>query len=151
MGNRYIVSRDNVTPSGGSDLITIVAPSNRRVRIIEVSVAGRGTSSAAQQVQVSSSTAGTTPSSPITPTPFGQSEQPTAAASVYTAWAVQPTLTNSGAGSEIIGFNALGGANRWIPPGGAALEVRNGACISVRATSGPTWQNASVSVVYEED
>lgn len=148
MGNRYIVSRDNVTPTGGNDLITIVSASNRRIRIREVSVAGRGSTSAAQQVQVFASTGGTTGGGALTPNKFDHVDQPAAASTVNTTWSAQPTADTHG---EIIGFNALGGANRWIPPGGAGVEVRNGANISIRATSGPTWQAMSISVVYEED
>jgi hypothetical protein len=51
----------------------------------------------------------------------------------------------------VIGWNALGGANRYIPPKGYIFEARNGENISVRAPSGPTYQAMSISVLIEED
>ncbi len=53
--------------------------------------------------------------------------------------------------AEIIGFNALGGANRWIPPKGSGLEARNGQLISFRCQAGTTPQSMSLSVIVEED
>jgi hypothetical protein len=61
---------------------------------------------------------------------------------------VQPTIDTH---TEILGFNALGGANRWIPPKGSAVEARNAENISIRATAGVTFQALSVSAVVEED
>lgn len=148
MGNRYHVSRDAVTPTGGNDLLTIVSASNRRVKIIEVTVNGRGTASAAQEIVVGTSTGGTTGGGGITPDKYDHVDQPSAASTVNTTWSVQPTISTN---VKKMGFNALGGAHNWIPPGGAALQARNGANISIRATSGPTWQAMSISVVYEED
>jgi hypothetical protein len=148
MGNKYLVSRDNVTPTGGNDLITIVTASNRRARILEVAVNGRGSTSAPLEVIVGTSSGGTTGGGGITPDKFEHVDQPAAASTVNTTWSVQPTIATN---VVKLGFNALGGANRWIPPGGKGIEARNGANISIRATNGPTWQAMSVSIVYEED
>ena len=145
---RYIVSRNAVTPVGGEDVLTIISGANRRVRIAEISVAGRGSSSAAQQLQAGRSTGGTTPGGAITPGKADHSEQPTANFTTATTWSVQPTLETN---YEVVGWNALGGANRWIPPKGSILEARNGENISIRAPSGPTYQATSISVVVEED
>jgi hypothetical protein len=128
--------------------MTIIAATNRRVRIVEISVAGRGITSAAQQLFVANGSGGTTGGGAISAVAFDHAEQPTAASTVNTTWSSQPTLSASG---EVIGWNALGGANRWIPPGGGALQARNGAYISVRAPSGPTYQSMSINVVIEED
>ena len=148
MGNRYIISRDNVTPTGAQDVLTCISGANRRIRVVEVSIAGRGSSSAAQQVQIGRSSAGTTPGGAITPGKADHSEQPAANFTTSTTWSVQPTLETN---YEVVGWNALGGANRWIPPKGTLLEARNGENISVRAPSGPTYQATSFSVIIEED
>jgi len=145
---RYAVSRDNVTPVGGQDVLTIITSASRRARIVEISVAGRGSSSAAQQLQVGRSTAGTTPGGAIVPSKFDNTDQPAANFTTATTWAAQPTLETN---YEVVGWNALGGANRWIPPRGVALEARNAETISVRAPSGPTYQAMSLSAVIEED
>ena len=148
MGNRYIIARDNVTPTGAQDVLTCISGSSRRIRVVEVSVAGRGSSSAAQQLQVGRSTAGTTPGAAITPGKADYSDQPAANFTTATTWVAQPTLETN---YEVVGWNALGGANRWIPPKGTLLEARNGENISIRAPSGPTYQATSFSVIIEED
>lgn len=145
---RYVVSRDNVTPTGGQDVLTLISPANRRLRVAEISVVGRGSTSAAQQLIASRSTAGTTPGGAITPSKADYTDQPAATFTTATTWAAQPTPETNG---EIIGWNALGGPNRWIPPKGTMLEARNGECVSIRAPSGPTYQAMSISVVVEED
>lgn len=144
---RYTVTRDNFTPTGGQDALTIISPSSRRLRIVEVSVAGRGTTSAAQQFIASRSTAGTTPGGAITPSKGDSTDQPAAAFTTATTWSVQPTPETNG---EVIGWNALGGQNRWVAPGGGILEARNGEVISIRAPSGPTFQACSLSVIVDE-
>lgn len=149
MGNRYTVVQSNITPTAGSDIITIVSPANRRARVVEVSVAGRGTTSAAQQVELARSTIGTSGGGALTPSKFEHSDQPAAASVVNTTWSVQPTIETH---RIVMGFNALGGAFRWTAPQGKnAIEARNGENISLRASSGVTFQAISVSVVFEED
>ena len=148
MGNRYIIARDNVTPTGGQDVLTVISATGRRVRVCEISVVGRGSSSAAQQFQVGRSTAGTTPGGAITPGKADHTEQPAAALTTATTWAAQPTPETN---YEVVGWNALGVPNRWIPPKGSILEARNGECISIRAPTGPTYQAVSFSAVVEED
>lgn len=145
---RYLVSRDNITPTGGNDVLTCISGANRRIRILEVSVAGRGTTSAAQQINVGRSTGGTTPGGAITPSKADYTDQPAANFTTATTWSAQPTLETN---FEVVGWNALGGANRWQPPGGKLIEARNGENISIRAPSGPTYQATSISVLIEED
>lgn len=153
MGNRYVLKQNNITPTAGNDIMTIISAASRRIRLTEVTVSGRGTSSAAQQIEFGRSTGGTTGGGALTPSKYDHQDQPAAVSTVDTTWSVQPTLDTH---TEILGFNALGGAFRWTPPvkggtGAAGIEVRNGDNISVRATSGVTFQPLSVSVVYEED
>lgn len=148
MGNRYKVSRDNITPTGGNDVLTCISGSGRRIRLCEVSISGRGSSSAAQQVQVGRSTGGTTPGGGITPSKADHTDQPAANFTTATTWSGQPSLETN---YEVVGWNALGGANRYIPPKGYIFEARNGENISVRAPSGPTYQAMSISVLIEED
>jgi hypothetical protein len=151
MGNRYIVKQQNITPTAGNDILTILSVTGRRGRVIEVSVAGRGTSSAAQQIEVGRSTGGTTGGGAVTPGKFDHTDEPAAAFTYDTTWSVQPTLDTN---SEVIGWNALGGANRWIPPKGSGLEFRGAGTveqISFRASAGVTFQAMSLSTIIEED
>jgi hypothetical protein len=151
MGNRYTVSQENVTPTAGNDILTLVSATSRRLRIWEVQVSGRGTSSAAQSIEVSRSTGGTTPGGAATVNKTDHTDEPTNTFTTATTWAAQPSQDAS---RTVLGFNALGGANR---AGSASstrpygLEARNGENISIRAATGITWQPISLSVVVEED
>jgi hypothetical protein len=151
MGQRYTVSRDNITPTGGQDVITIISAASRRVRLVSIDVTGRGTSSASQQVQIAMNPTGTTPGGAIVPSKAEHTEQPAAASTTATTWSVQPALATN---YVALGWNALGGVNRWTTPPGrpqGMFEARNGDVISIRAPSGPTFQAMSFSVVVEED
>lgn len=145
---RYTVSRENFTPTAGSDALTLISGTGRRIRLIEVRFSGRGTTSAAQQVTVSRSTAGTTPGGAIVPSKADHSEQLASNFTTATTWAAQPTPETNGI---VCGFNALGGAHAFPAPRGAVLEARSGECISLRAAAGVTFQAMSLSCVVEED
>ncbi|SRR6266571_1026376 len=151
MGQRYVITRRNVLPVAGQDLLTIISASARRVRLIDLNVGGWGTSSAFQALEVGRSTAGTTPGAAITPSKAEHTDQPAATFTTATTWAVQPTLETN---THMLSFNAVGGLNR-LPgqqgrPNGIS-EARNGENISIRAPSGPTYQNCSISATIEED
>lgn len=145
---RYIVSQNNITPTAGNDIVTLISAANRRLRVVQVSIAGRGTSSAAQQIQIGRATTGTTPGGAITPGKGDSTDQPAAAFTTATTWAAQPTLDTN---NVQVGWNALGGANHWNPPKGVLLEARNAENISIRASAGVTFQPMSIDVVVEED
>ncbi len=146
MGVRYLVEQRNVTPTAGNDAITIISPASRRIRLVQVTVAGRGTTSAAQGLEVGRSTAGTTPGGAVTPNKFDSIDSPSAASTTATTWSVQPTLETN---MVPLGFNALGGAIVYNVPAGA-VEARNGENISIRAPASYTFQALSVSAVFEE-
>lgn len=151
MGQRYTVARDNVTATGGQDVLTLISAASRRIRLVSCRVSGRGTTSAAQQLQIAMNATGTTPGGAIVPSKAEHSEQPAAAFTTATTWSVQPTLATN---YDVVGWNALGGQGQWITPPGrpqGMFEARNGDVISIRAPSGPTYQAASISVVVEED
>jgi hypothetical protein len=146
MGVRYVVEQRNVTPTAGNDVLTIVSPSSRRIRLVQVSIAGRGSTSAAQGLEAARSTGGTTGGGAVTPNKFDSIDSPAASSTVNTTWAAQPTLETN---AIPLGFNALGGAIVYnVPPG--ALEARNGENISIRAPASYTFQALSVSAVFEE-
>ena len=150
MGNRFVIARDNVLPTGGNDILTYISAASRRARVVSVKVGGRGSTSAAQQLQVGRSTGGTTPGGAITPNKYDHTDQPVAIGTTATTWAAQPTLDTN---FEVLNFNAVGGADRLGPftASKGPVEARNAENISIRAPSGPTYQNMSISVVIEED
>lgn len=151
MGQRYTVSRLNVTGTAGNDLITLISAASRRIRIVSVNVIGRGSSSAPQSTHLSRGATGTTPGGAITPDKAEHVDQPASAATTATTWAVQPALQTN---PIAVGHNALGGINRWTTDPGrpqGMLEARNGEVISIRCAAGSTPQAMDVSCVYEED
>lgn len=151
MGQRYVVTRDNFTPTATQDALTLISGSGRRIRLIDVNVTGQGASSAAQRLLVGRSTGGTTPGGAITPSKAEHTEQPAANFTTATTWSGQPTLETN---THVLGFQALGGINRLPQQAGrpnGIIEARNGENISIRAPSGPTYQACSLSVTVEED
>lgn len=146
MGTRYLV-RLTVTPVAGEDVMTLVSAANRRMRPIQVAIAGVGTTSAAQRLHLCRSTGGTTGGGALTPNEAGHTDQVAAVTVVNTTWAAQPTPETH---MVPLGFNALGGAIIYNVPRDA-LECRNGENISLRANTGVTYQAVDVSILFEED
>lgn len=148
MGNLYIVSRDNVTPTAAQDIMTIVTAASRRARLKQIILSGMGATSAAQRLRAGRSTGGTTGGGALTPNKYEHTDQPAAVSTVNTTWAAQPTIETHLAP---LGFNALGGAMVWNAPLGRGFEARNAENMSIRAESGVTYQAISIAVIYEED
>jgi hypothetical protein len=148
MGNRYLVSRYNITPVAGQDVLTCISGSGRRIRLVSVTLGGVGSSRATQELQVGRSTGGTTPGGAITPDKADHTDEPAANFTTSTTWSAQPTLMTN---PHIMTWNALGGQSGFTPPG-KVLEARNGENISFRyPSSGVSAQNMSISALVEED
>jgi hypothetical protein len=148
MGNKYIVSRDNITPTAAQDVMTFVTASARRARLVQIILSGMGATSAAQRIRAGRSTGGTTGGGALTPNKFEHTDQPTAVTVVNTTWSAQPTIDTHLAP---LGWNAIGGALVWNPPGGKGIEARNAENISIRAEAGVTYQAMSIAAIFEED
>lgn len=144
----FVVKRENALPVAGQDFLTLISPTNRRLKVISATCGGQGTSSAAQALVMSRSIAGATPGAPITPTEYENNEQATPVFTTATTWVAQPTPDANG---EILPFNAMGGGFRWAAIGGRLMEARNAECISFRPPAGVTPQNMSLTVVVEEN
>lgn len=140
----YSVSRSNVALSTSNDLMTFLSPTNRRLRIVEISIAGMGTASAANELMVCRSTGGTTGGGALTAEPL-EPDSAAAGSTVDTTWAAQPT-----AGNVILrlGVNANGGVFRWVARPGEEIIARNAGQISLRSAVGTS--NVSVHVIFEE-
>lgn len=147
MGNRYVADID-LTPTSGNDVMTLIPPSGRRARLVQLSVSGNGTTSAAQRLLIVRSNTGATGGGAVTPNKFDHTSQPSSASTVNTTWGTQPTVDSNGV---TLGWNALGGAIIYNAPRGAFECNSNTEYLSIRAPSGPTYQACSVSLVWEED
>lgn len=136
----------NTALSTAADMMTIIPAASRRIQVIEVSIAGMGTASAANELGVYRSTAGTTGGGALTATKLS-TDAPAAASTVNTTWATQPTL---GGKLLALGVNANGGIYRWVARPGEELEFRGGVdqC-SLRSATGTS--SVSVHVVVVED
>jgi hypothetical protein len=145
----YTIAKDNTALSTSADFMTLIPAAAHPIQIIEISIAGMGTASAANSLGVYRSTAGTTGSSGITPTPLGRyssTNPPVANTVVWTAWATQPTL-----GGLILdlGVNSNGGIYRWVARPGEEIICAATDEISLRAITGSG--SVSIHVVIAED
>jgi hypothetical protein len=141
----HSVTRSNVALNTANDVMTIIAAANRKIRILEVTVGGMGTASAANEVAVQRSTGGTTGGGAITPESFDPDSLADSVTVVNTTWAAQPTL--SGSPELRLPVNANGGVFRWVARPGQELNVRNSGQLSIRPAVGSS--NISIHVVYE--
>lgn len=115
MGGFYSLSRSNTAlPASTNDFLTILPATARTFRVIEISVGGMATASAANELQLARSSAGTTPGGAVTAQPL-QEAQAAAGFTNATTWAAQPTI---GPVLLRIPVNANGGLYRWVRPPG---------------------------------
>lgn len=140
----YSVSRSNVALATANDTMTFLSPANRRIRIVEVSIGGMGTASAANEVSVARSTGGTTGGGPLTSEPL-EPDSAAAASVVNTTWSAQPTLGNV---LLRLPVNANGGIYRWVARPGEEIVARATGQFSIRSAVGTS--NISIHVIYEE-
>jgi hypothetical protein len=146
----YTVQVSNTALSTTNDLLTLLPAANHPIQIVEISIAGMGTASAANELGVYRSTGGTTGGGAVTPTPVGKylsaSNTPASATVCDTTWAAQPTL---GGKVLALGVNANGGIYRWVARPGEEIVCANTDQISLRSAVGTS--SVSVHVVFTED
>jgi hypothetical protein len=144
MGATYRVTRVSTALNTAQDLLTITAPSNRSLRILEISIGAMGTASAAQEIAVARSTGGATPVA-ITPVPT----HPDFAAATFTAaggWTTHPTI---GAILDRIAVNGNGGGvQKPLVFPGFAIELPATGQVSFRSIAGTG--NVVISVLVEQ-
>jgi hypothetical protein len=144
----YTLQVSNTALSTTADILTLAPVANRPIQIIEISIAGMGTASAANELGVYRATAGTLTTT-ITPTPmgrYGSTAPPVSATLCYTAASVATTL---GAKVLALGVNSNGGIYRWVARPGEEIVCANTDLISLRSAVGTG--TVSVHVVFVED
>jgi len=117
MGGFYSLSRSNVALSTTNDHLTILPAATRTFDLIETSVGGMGTASAANELQVARSSGGTGGGGAVTAQPLREA-QAAAGFTNFTTWAMQPTL---GPVLLRLPVNANGGIYRWVRPPGQVI------------------------------
>lgn len=131
MGARYSVSKIGTALATTADSMTITAPATRALKISEIRIFGQGAATAANEILVSRSTAGTTPVA-ITPIPIATAS----AAAAFTAagsWTTTPTI---GVTIRRIGVNSNGAYSPLVFMPGNEIEVPPSGQISIRSASG---------------
>lgn len=148
---RYSAKVNNVALSTTTDMLALYAAANRSLRIVEISVGGMGTASAANALGVYRvGTVGITPSGAVAATPLNPAA-PAAAALTATGWGTQPVVAASPL--LILPFNANGGIFRWVAPPYGEIEVPGGgllaaSSISFRSVLGTS--NVTLNVIFDE-
>lgn len=145
----YSVQISNTALSTAADLVTLVPAAAHPIQIVEISIAGMGVSSAANELGVYRSSAGSVPGGAITPQPFGRysaTNPPVSATVADTTWTTQPTL---GGKLLALGVNSNGGIYRWVARPGEEIIVASGDFLSFRAAVGNG--TVSVHIVFAED
>ena len=128
----YTVSRKNVTPTVGNDLLTIIAPANKMIRSKRIRASGEATASTVMRTILQRSTGGATGGGALTPEKANTSD-PAAGATVNTTWGTQPTLSGSPLYNE--GWNAFGGGFD-LTLDGREIYLVNSEQLSIRADAG---------------
>lgn len=128
----YTVSRKNVTPTVGNDLMTIIAPANKAIRIKRIRGSGEATASTVMRTIIQRSTGGTTGAGALTPEKANTSD-PAASTLINTTWAEQPTLPGSPHYAEA--WNAFGGGFD-LTLDGREIYLVNSEQLSIRADAG---------------
>lgn len=138
----YTVTRKGVTPTVGSDLMTLIAPANKMLRIKRIRASGEATASTVMRTIIQRSTGGTTPGGALTPEKANTSD-PAASTVIDTTWAAQPTL--SGAAHYNEGWNAFGGGFD-LTLDGREIYLVNSEQLSIRADAGAGVMNLEVEI-----
>jgi len=140
----YTVSRKNVTPTVGNDLMTIVAPATSVIRIKRIRASGEAAASTVMRTIIQRSTGGATGGGALTPEKANTSD-PAASSTVNTTWGTQPTLSGSPLYNE--GWNAFGGGFD-LTLDGREIYLVNSEQLSIRADAGTGVMD--VEVEFEE-
>ena len=102
----YTVTRNNVTPNTSNDLLTLIAASNKPIKINRIRCTGEATSSTAMRTVIQRSTGGTGAGGALTPEKTNTSDA-SANTVVDTTWSGQPSLSGSPLYNE--SWNAFAG------------------------------------------
>jgi hypothetical protein len=142
-GNYFALARSSFALSTAADALTLIGAAGRRLYVVEISVAGLGTVSAANDIAVQRSTGGTTGGGAITAAKMFDGSA-AAAFTNFTTWSAVPTLT--GTGLLRFGVNANGGIYRWVARPGEEIELNGTEQLSIRPISGSSNVNLHVVV-----
>ena len=144
---KFTINRQNVAVTNGNDLLTIVAGTGKRIKLLRCAVTANGTASGTQNiVQVArASTVGATGGGAITPQPVFAG----AAAGislVNTTWTTQPVVNANAGFAYNLSSNGAIRTEQWLPED--AIELAPTENLSIRSISGSTA--ITVDLEYDE-
>lgn len=149
MAGFYSANVQPAAPGTTNDVLTLTAAASRRVFLHEVSVAGLGTTSVANELGVfRATTVGVTPTAQTAV--LFDPHQAAFAGTVATAWSTQPVLAS--VPLLRLGCNSNGGVYRWVAKPGSEIALFSNVTtgqVSCRFTTGGAGP-MSVFIVFEE-
>lgn len=149
MGGLYTLMRDNFTqPASTDDILTVIPASSRQFELVEISIGGMGTASAANSTAVLKSSGGTTGGGALTVRAHRQS-QAAFAGTNFTTWSAQPSADADAC--VLVPWNANGGLYRWVRiPGDNIIFIAGDTKpqMSIRGKTGTS--SMSLHVMVEE-
>lgn len=140
----YAIGRKSITPTVGNDLLTIIAPANKAIRIKRIRASGEALASTAMRTLIQRSTGGSG-SIPLTPEKTSTTD-PAAGSTIVQVWlTTQPTPSGNPLYSE--GWNAFGGGFD-LTLDGREIYLVNAEQLSIRADLGTGLMDLDVE--FEE-
>ncbi len=128
----YTIARKGITPTVGNDLLTIIAPANKAIRIKRIRASGEATASTVMRTIIHRSTGGSG-SIPLTPEKTSTTD-PAAGSTIVQAWlTTQPAPSGNPLYNE--GWNAFGGGFD-LTLDGREIYLVNTEQLSIRADAG---------------
>lgn len=104
--------------------LSMIPAANRSIRIQEFSHSGLGTASAANELRMAPSPAGTTPGGAVTPAPASPLAAAAAGFTTATTYATAPAIP--AVAGVAYGVNANGGTYRWLAKTNFELIAQSG-------------------------
>ena len=141
MGAKYIVNKTQTALNTAKDSLTITAPATRSLKVSNIRAYGFGTASAANEIGIHRSTAGTTPTA-VTPQPLAVGSA-AASFTVASLWTTDPTL---GVVIDRLSVNSNGGVAAVAIGPGNEIEIPPSGQISFRSISGTGIVTLSATV-----
>jgi hypothetical protein len=146
----YSSTVSNAALSTSADILTITPAASRQIQLVEVSIGGMATASAANELSVSYvTTAGITPGAGVI-NKFGV-YAPAAASTVAVSWATQPLIAN---GSILrLPVNANGGIYRWVARPGEEINAVGGLAgfLGLSFRGSIAGGNVTITCIWVED
>lgn len=141
----YTISRSGISPVPDQDIMTIIAPANKMIRIKRVRISGEDTASAAQETGIQRSTGGSGGGGALTAEKANTSDA-AASSTINTTWSSQPSV--SGSPHYVESWNSFGGGFD-LTLDGREIYLVNSEQLSIRNLIGSSGSAPTLSITVE--